>query len=269
MDGDRFFHTPGSGGPEAQAWHSPALSRPDRRPGLKRDGQQGVEAAAVADDDTLHEAQAAGFVADPIEVDSGREQIGSPVAHDARDQKGRLRSQAIVSGLADYRQPDDMAVAVPLVDVRAPQCGDPVVQHRTRIGVDDAGAVAAFAVIGRGDLVETVLDEEIGPGLQPVGVDCRGIGSVELRNPQQGAHTPVIRRHSDQKPRTEASVARVAWLSMPAPPISTMAASLSAAAMPRSTNPPTQPSSIDTKPAGPPRFRWRSRRRRISGVSSA
>ncbi|HEX3520827.1 MAG TPA: hypothetical protein VHT52_01930, partial [Stellaceae bacterium] len=75
--------------------------------------------------------------------------------------------------------------------------------------VDDTGAVAVFAVVGRGDFVETALDKEIGPGFQPVVVDCRGVGGVELRDLQQGAHIPVIRRHSDQKPRTAASVARV------------------------------------------------------------
>ena len=60
----------------------------------------------------------------------------------------------------------------------------------------------------------------------------------------------------------------LAWVSMPVPPISTIAAWPPAVAIPRSTKPPMQPSSIDTKPAGPPRFRCRSRRLRMSGVSS-
>src|SRR5271170_3943507 len=142
-----------------------------------------------------------------------------------------------------------MAVALALVDIGGAQRRDPVAQHRTRVCINDPGSVATPVVLGRGDLVKAVFDEEVRPRFQPAGIDCRGIGSVELRDPKQSAHRPVIWRHSDQKPRTEASVARVGWLAMSAPPISTIALSLSAVAMPRSTKPPTHPSSIDTNPA--------------------
>ena len=96
---------------------------------LKRDSQQRIEPAAIADDVTLCETQATTLITNSIDIDAGREKIRTPVAHDARDQKGRFCGEAIISGFADHRQPDDVAVAVPFVDVCGSQCGNPVVQH--------------------------------------------------------------------------------------------------------------------------------------------
>ena len=56
----------------------------------------------------------------------------------------------------------------------------------------------------------------------------------------------MYRRYAFQKPRTEASVARVSCDSAPSPPMLTTDSSSPAAATPRCTKPPTQPSSIET-----------------------
>ena len=50
---------------------------------------------AVADHQTLDEAQAAGFTANPVEINASGEQIGASVAHDARNQERRFGRDAI------------------------------------------------------------------------------------------------------------------------------------------------------------------------------
>jgi hypothetical protein len=63
-------------------------------------------------------------------------------------------------------------------------------------------------------------------------------------------------------------VARPSLDAVLSPPISTMASSPCAPAMPRCTKPPTAPSSIEMKPAGPTRLDCFRRTVRCSGVSS-
>src|SRR5271165_7047415 len=106
-------------------------------------------------------------------------------------------------------------------------------------------------MVGGGDLVEAVLQEQTGPFLQPVGIDAVGVfrvqrGEAEQRFGVHRCHRSICARYAFQKPRTEASVARVSCVSAPAPPISITDSSSAAAAMPRCTKPPTAPSSIDT-----------------------
>jgi hypothetical protein len=60
------------------------------------------------------------------------------------------------------------------------------------------------------------------------------------------SYTPMVARHSRQKPRIAASVARVSWPVVPVPPISTTDVRFAAVAEPRATKPPMQPSSSDT-----------------------
>ena len=106
---------------------------------LKRDSQQRIEPAAIADDVTLCETQATTLIANSIDIDAGHEKIRTPVAHDARDQEGRFCGQAIISGFADHRQPDDVAVAVPFVDVCGSQGGRSSSSKQCLRAVRDSG----------------------------------------------------------------------------------------------------------------------------------
>ena len=155
------------------------------------------------------------------------------------------------SPVAQRRHADDVAIALPLVDVGLAQRGDAVGQHRARVGIDDAGGIATAVIVGGGDLVEALFEEQARPVLQPIGVDAAGVfgvqrGQAEQRFGVASRHRPMCARYAFQKPRTEASVARVSCVSAPAPPISITDSSSAAAAMPRCTKPPTAPSSIDT-----------------------
>ena len=70
-----------------------------RRLSLKGDGKQRVEMTAVADDDPFREARIVSLLADPVDIDAGREQVCASVAHDAHDQKRRLGRNAVRPGL--------------------------------------------------------------------------------------------------------------------------------------------------------------------------
>src|SRR5580704_6145189 len=106
-----------------------------RRLSLKGDGEQRVEMTAVADDDPFREARIVSLLADPVDIDAGREQVCASVAHDAHDQKRRLGRNAVGPGLAEHRQTNNMAVALALVNVGSPQRRDPIAQHRTRVRI--------------------------------------------------------------------------------------------------------------------------------------
>src|SRR5947199_142546 len=83
-------------------WRSPSkVARPAT---LEGDRQQGVEVAAVADDDAFGQHQPPGLVPQPVAIDAGCEQVGAAIAHDAGDQERRLRRDPVGVGRADDRQ---------------------------------------------------------------------------------------------------------------------------------------------------------------------
>src|SRR6266851_2750331 len=93
---------------------------------LQRNGEQGIEMTAVADHQALGKAQAAGFIAYPVDINASDEQIRASVAHDARDQERRFGRDVIRPVCSDHRKADDMAVTLPLIDICISQRGDPV-----------------------------------------------------------------------------------------------------------------------------------------------
>jgi hypothetical protein len=91
--------------------------RDNREFRLQRNGEQRVEMTAVADHETLREAQAAGLIANLVEINAGDEQIGASVTHDARDEERRFGRYAICRVCSDHWKADDMAVALPLINI--------------------------------------------------------------------------------------------------------------------------------------------------------
>src|SRR5437899_3194023 len=165
-----------------------------------------------------------------------------------------------------------------------PQRGDPVAQHRARIGVNDGQRQAAFVVLRGGDAVAALLHEEPRPVLQPIvvdGVDVAGdqIFDVQLefdihvRIPawvgMTEAHKPMCLRYCCHSPRTEVSVTRDSFDSTVRPPISTNDERSDAPAAPRWTNPVAAPSSSEMYPAGPTRLACFMRRSVICASSDA
>ena len=71
------------------------------------------------------------------EINAGNEQIGASVTHDARDEERRFGRYAIRRVRSDHRKADDMAVALPLINICRSQRGDAVLQHCAGIGIDD------------------------------------------------------------------------------------------------------------------------------------
>src|SRR5581483_3079513 len=218
----------------------------------KRKRDESIEARAVADDDTLDEPQrAVRILADGVDILACREEVHASVAHDARHQKRTFGPHHMTLFGDDRRTADDVAVALTLVDVGLAQRRDAVLQHRLRVGVNDAGLEPVPVIFRGGDLIEAALEEKFRPRLHTVVIDAARVLRVErgqaLRETAVGhAQSPIKARYSFQKPRTDASVARESWLSMPSPPISSTACASAACAIPRCTNPPTAPSSIDT-----------------------
>src|SRR6266446_383325 len=92
----------------------------------QRDREQRIEMTAVADHQTLGEAQAAGLIANPVEINASDEQIRASVAHDEHDQERRFGRDAIRPVCSDHRKADDMTVTLPLIDICSSQRGDPV-----------------------------------------------------------------------------------------------------------------------------------------------
>src|SRR5262249_58276972 len=82
---------PGGGAPRRPRT-GPALPRAPR---LEWDGEESVDAVAVADDDALAELEA-GVLGEQVEVAAGGEEVHATIAHDAHDEEGRLREQGAV-----------------------------------------------------------------------------------------------------------------------------------------------------------------------------
>ena len=116
----------------------------------------------------------------------------------------------------DPDRADDMAIAVRLEDVGAPECGHPVLEHAARGRIDDRVAMAGLVALAAGDQVAAFLDEEIRPFFEPVLVDAFGIGGDQLVHalPNRGVvhrggrQSPTSERYFFQKPRIAASLTR-------------------------------------------------------------
>ena len=85
-----------------------------------------------------------------------------------------------------------MPIRLPFVDIRPSQRQHPVRQHCPAIRIDDTRFVSVAQIIGRGDLVQTVVDKEVRPILQPVVVDRRGIVGVECQDAEQQAAAFIV-----------------------------------------------------------------------------
>src|ERR1700682_6045149 len=84
---------------------------------LQREGEEGVDAAAVADHDALAKAERARALDDDVEIAAGGEEIHAAVAHDAHDEERRLDPHRALR-LAEQRgQPDQVAIGLALVDI--------------------------------------------------------------------------------------------------------------------------------------------------------
>src|SRR5438477_7132078 len=98
------------------------------------------------------------------------------------------------------------------------------------------------------------LGEELRPSLERIAVEAGGVigvESFELEPPRNlgevhRRYSPINGRQAFQKPRTDASVARVGCAACSCPPISITEASSSAPGIARWIKPPTAPSSIET-----------------------
>ncbi len=104
--------------------------------------------------------------------------------HDAHAQKVRARRRDAVLRVLDPGLPDDVAVAVRLEDVGAAQRRHPVDQHAARGAIDDAVPQPPLMTVAAGDQVAAIVDEEIGPLLEPVVVDAIGVGGAQIADPQ-------------------------------------------------------------------------------------
>src|SRR3954470_955998 len=220
----------------------------------ERDREQRVDLAAVEHDILPHEPPATLTAHDPVDIAAGREQDHLAVLHRAYDDETCFGVERAVPLAGDAKTRDDVPIALRLVDIRVAQGADPIVQHVLRGRVDQPERQSGVVILGRGDAVAAILGEEIRPAFERVAVEAVGIGGVEILQfeppPNLGEvhrpHASIIPRQACQKPRTEASVARVSCDSWPNPPISITEHSSSAPGIARWIKPPTAPSSIET-----------------------
>jgi hypothetical protein len=71
---------------------------------------------AVADDDPFREARIACLVADPVDIDAGREQVCASVAHDAHNQKRRLGRDGDIRTATRCGAAPSVTVAMSLIE---------------------------------------------------------------------------------------------------------------------------------------------------------
>src|SRR5882762_1051545 len=71
---------------------------------------------AVADDDRFREARIACLVADPVDIDAGREQACASIAHDAHNQKRRLGRDGDIRTATRCRAAPSVTVAMSLIE---------------------------------------------------------------------------------------------------------------------------------------------------------
>src|SRR6266849_2570505 len=138
---------------------------------LKGNSQKRVDAAAIEHDDFFLEPRVFRVEADPVQVTAPRKKRRLARVHDAHDLEVRGRPRAVRVYPLDERRGNRVPVALRLVDVGMPQRRDSIAQHRARIGVDDRQRELALEVLRCSDAVAALLDEEVGPLLQPVVVD--------------------------------------------------------------------------------------------------
>src|ERR1044071_1658220 len=92
---------------------------------LTAGGREGVDLAAVEDDEALDKAKRRLTHRDLVEIAAGREKLAIAVMHDAHGEKIAARLGDPVGDPADLRRADNMAIAV-----RLPGVG-PAARHYT------------------------------------------------------------------------------------------------------------------------------------------
>src|SRR5215471_15519753 len=101
------------------------------------DNQQCVDLLAVEDDEALDKAIGLAGQIDAVEIAAGGKKAHLAVMHDAHGDKVRMRLRHRRIDPLDADRADDVAVAMRLEDIGAPECRHPIDQHAARGGVDD------------------------------------------------------------------------------------------------------------------------------------
>jgi hypothetical protein len=108
----------------------------------------------------------------------------------------RTTRNGVSAGVAAHgRHTDDVAIGLALVDVRLAQRGHAVDQHPLRIGVDETHRHVSSMIVGGGDLVEAVVDED---PIRHAGERFSRPDAVRV----EGAHAGDALRHNVSANRT-------------------------------------------------------------------
>ena len=113
---------------------------------------------------------------------AGAENRHLAVLHRAHDEKIRHDIEVIrpFHRISDLDRRDQVPVALRLIDVGFPQGADPILQHIARGRVDQPERQTCLIILGRGNPVEAVLGEKVGPALELIGVETLDVISKEL-----------------------------------------------------------------------------------------
>src|SRR6516225_12077071 len=149
-------------------------------PILQGDDQQRVDLLAVEDDEALDKAVGLAGQVDAVEIAPGGKEAHLAVMHDPHGDKIRMRLRHRRIDALDADWADDVAVAVRLENIGAPECGHPINQHAARGGIDNAMRQPRLVAGTAGDQVAALLDKKIRPLLEPVLVDAVDIGGDQL-----------------------------------------------------------------------------------------
>src|SRR4030081_621011 len=147
---------------------------------LKRDRQQRIDLAAVEDHGLLGKKRGSARQHHPVEVASGREQRRVAGVHDARDHEIRARADAAAFGGLEAGGPENVTVALRLIDIRLAQRLDAVAQHGARGRVDDRQRQALLDILRCGDAIFAMFHEEVGPLLEATFVDRLDVARIEV-----------------------------------------------------------------------------------------
>src|SRR6516165_7555222 len=151
-------------------------------PILQGDNQQRVDLLAVEDDEALDKAVGLAGQVDAVEIAPGGKEAHLAVMHDPHGDKIRMRLRHRRIDALDADWADDVAVAVRLENIGAPECRHPIDQHPARGGINDAMRQSGLVADAAGDQIAALLDKEIRPFLEPVLVDAVDIGGDQLLN---------------------------------------------------------------------------------------
>src|SRR5258707_10211405 len=150
------------------------------RVGLRRYGETRIDQPAVEDDDLFGKTRLAVIEDDVIVIAAGGEQRRLGAVHYARENEARLRLEGAVLAGSNQCGPDDVPIALRLVDIGLAQGTHAVAQHGARGRVDHAERQATLEVLRGGDAVAALLDEKVRPRLELVVVDRLSIAGVEV-----------------------------------------------------------------------------------------